>query len=150
MSQQSNIAFAKWLHANDPFLFAVAAKRVELEKQKAGQMSGVFDFIGDIDWAGIGSTVIDTVQKVAPTVIQYQAQAKALKLNMERAKAGQPPINVADYTPTVKIAPQITPETEQAINRVAQQAVATTGDQLAKYLPWIGGGVLALVLLMRR
>ena len=139
MSLQSNIAFAKWLQKNDPFLFEVAVKAAELKKAQA--VGGLFDFVGDINWSEIGNSVVDTVTKVAPAVVQYKTQAAALKLNMQRAKQGLPPVDTTAYQPTVKIAAEITPENEAAINRIAAQAVNDTGAKLKSYLPYALGGV---------
>lgn len=141
MSTQSNIQFAQWLQKNDPFLFEVALRTAELKKQRRAEVNGLFDFVGDINWADIGSSVVDTVTKVAPAVVQYKSQAAALKLNMQRAKQGLPPVDTTAYQPTVKIAAQITPENEAAINRIASQAVSDTGDKLKQYIPYALGGV---------
>lgn len=147
MSSQSKIAFAKWLQKNDPFLFRVAVARAKQEKAKKANLHGISDMFSGINWADLSKTVVDTVQKTAPSLIQFKTQAKLLKLNMERAKSGLPPVNSSDYAPTVKIAPEITPESEAAINRMAQQAVNTTGQQLLKMAPWVMAAVVGAVAL---
>jgi hypothetical protein len=140
MSQQSNIQFAKWLKVNDPFLFEVAVRAAELQKEKAAAMNGLFDFVSDVDWGELGKSVVDTVQKVAPTVVQYKAQAAALKTNIARANQGLPPIDMNQYNPTVKIAAEITPENEAAIQRLAEQAMNSTGNKIKEMLPYVLGG----------
>lgn len=143
MSTQSEIAFAKWLQVNDPFLFSVVVKAAELKKARSNSLG----FIGSINWAAIAKTAVDTVKNVAPAVVQYKAQSQALKTNLRRAEQGQPPINFNDYAPTVKIEPQMTPEIEAAINRIASQSIQKTGNEAAKIMPWLIGGIAAVFLL---
>lgn len=142
MSLQSKVAFAKWLQANDPFLFRVVVKAAEIKQR---QQNGL-GFLG-LDWGAIAKTAVDTVKNVAPAVVQYKAQSAALKANIRRAETGQPPINFAEYAPVVRVAPEMTPETEAAINRIAEQSIKKTGGEAAKVMPWIVGGIAAVVLL---
>ena len=134
--------FAKWLKENDPFLYRVALKRNEITSQKVNGLSGgVADFF---------NSIIDTVKTAAPQVLQYNQQKAIMKMQLERAEKGLPPANVDDYTPSVKISPVITPETEQAITRVAvQSAKEGVGAFMSKWgVPLVVGG--ALLILFRK
>ncbi len=144
MSAQAKQASIEWFKKNEPFIYKVAMKRIALENN---QLSG---------WADIGASVgkvfsslTETVSNIAPTYLQYQQQKKVMDMQMERAIQGLPPANVEDYTPAVKIEANVTPETEQAITRVAQQTIET-GAQ--KMMPVIlaGGGLLAFLLLRKK
>lgn len=149
MSTRSKIQLAKWLQRNDPYLFRVAVKAAQIEKAQEKGMGNIFSAIGNIDWGSIGSAAVSTVTKVAPALIQYKSQKKILDTNLKRAETGLPPIDYAEYQPTVKIAPEITPETEQVIQRVATQAVSNTGDKLKEMLPYFAAG-LGLILILKK
>jgi len=128
-----------WFKHNEPFIYRVAMKRLQL-KNNTG-LAGV-NQLGAIDWgsvlSSIGSTVKSVATDVAPQYLQYKQQKKIMDMQLDRAKKGLPPANVDDYTPAIKISPQITPESEAAITRVAVQ---TSESAAKKMLPWllIGG-----------
>ena len=136
--------FAKWLKENDPFLYRVALKRNEIvnaSQQVNGLSGSVADFFNNI---------IDTVKTTAPQVLQYNQQKKIMEMQLKRAEQGLPPANVDDYTPSVKIAPVITPATEQAITRVAvQSAKEGVGAFMGKWGMPLGVGA-ALLFLFRK
>ena len=143
MSVQSKKAFIMWLKANDPFLYEATLKTNELKNLKNGM--GL-----TVDWGGMFNSAIDTIKTAAPEYLKFQQQKKIMKMQMKRAEQGLPPANVADYTPAEKLAPEITPETEAAINRVAVQAVKEGTGNLQKMLPWALLGFGAVFALTRR
>ena len=133
--------FVNWIKQHEPFIYRVARKRALLQQGNA--LAG----LGVIDWGTMFSSVVNTVKDVAPSILQARQQKKIMDMQMKRAEQGLPPANVEDYTPAIKISPQITPETEQAINRVAAQSV---GSGLQKLILPIGLGVGALLFLKKR
>lgn len=143
MSNQAKIAFAQWVQKNDPFLFQVAVKRAEMLK---GQGVG---FLG-IDWSSIATSVVDTVKSVAPSLVQYKAQSALLKTQLKRAENGLPPLQTAEYAPTVKIAAEITPETEAAATRIAAQSISQGMGNFGKILPFAAIGLVGFMLLRKR
>ncbi|PCI44008.1 MAG: hypothetical protein COB41_05585 [Proteobacteria bacterium] len=122
MSKESAAkAFFSWLSKKDPFIYRVIMKRHELER---GEYQNLGNFFSSFDWSGLLKGAADTIKNVAPQVMKYKQQEKILDMQLKRATQGLPPANVDDYTPSIKIAPQITPATEQAITRVAVNASA--------------------------
>lgn len=163
-TQKSMQQFLAWLSANDPFLYEVAMRGGQILQAKTAQAVAGGDYSLGISWGDIGSGLTDAfkvavgaVKDVIPAYTQYKAQSKVLKLQLKRAEQGQPPLEAEYYTPTVKVAPEITPQTEQAINRVAQQAVqqvtsqAGTGLQKMIIPAALGlGAVLVIMMIQRR
>lgn len=129
--------YIEWFRQHEPFWYQVAKKRVEIKQEN---LQG----LGEINWSGLFSNVVTAVKDIAPTYIQARQQKKIMDMQLDRAAKGLPPANIEDYTPSIKIAPTITPETEQAITRVATKSV-TGGFQTA--MPWVFGGLIALMLL---
>lgn len=127
--------FVKWMQHHEPFLYKVGVRRAQLQRQ---HMSGV-DGMGAIDWSGIFTNISDTIKNIAPTVLQAKQQKQIMDMQMKRAEQGLPPANVEDYTPAIKIQPSFTPESEQAITRVAK---ATIDSGLTKTLYIVGGTVI--------
>lgn len=122
--------FEKWVSNNDPFLYEIALKKYELEnKELAG---GVGDFF---------SSLVDTVKKVAPTIITYKGQKKILDVQIQRAKNGLPPLQADQYTPTVKVQAELTPENERAAQRIAINTAKEGVKDMQKYF---FGGLLLL------
>lgn len=130
--------FAQWLKRNDPFLYGVAVKRFQREQQG---LSGFTDFF---------SSVLETVKVAAPQVLQYRQQKKIMDMQMDRAKRDLPPLDATAYSPSVTISPQITPETERAMTRVAIETTKQAGNDMKKYLIPAGLGLAALLFLKKR
>lgn len=131
----------EWFRINEPFIYHVAAKRLELKN--AG--------LAGVDWgsmlSSIGSTLKSVATDVAPQYLQYKQQKRVMDMQMKRAESGLPPANVEDYAPVVRIAPEITPETEQAITRAA---IKTSESAANKMLPWLAIGGLGAVLIFMK
>lgn len=146
MSTQAKIAFAKWLQENDPFLFEIAKKKAQL--QKAGTIDGL-GFLTNINWGDLAKSAVDTVKNIAPSLVQYKAQSKLLKTQLKRAEQGLPPLNAEQYAPTVKIAPEITPETEAAAARIATESMKGAFGGMGNLLPMVAIGGAAIYFLTR-
>lgn len=137
--------FINWLETNDPALYVVIKKRLEIERSKNG--------LGNVDQTqpSIWQTITQTIKDVAPTLVQLPFQKRLLDAQMKRAEQGLPPLNVDDYTPTMKIGATITPENEAALTRIATEtAKSGIGDALKKSAPFIGGGILLWALLGKK
>lgn len=111
MSAQSVI---NWVKQNDPYLYQVALAKTKAEAQNLGETAP----------SGFMANLLDNIQKAGTALLQYKGQKKILDLQVERARQGLPPINAADYAPTIKTQIALDPET-------MQQAQAT-GIQMAK------------------
>lgn len=138
---QAKTQFVNWVRKNDPFLYAVAKKRAELVKS---------DELNGIDIGGFFNNLVDTVKSIAPTVITYQGQKKILDVQIQRARNGLPPLDSSQYTPTVKVEAQLTPENERAAQRIAINTVKESAQGMQKYMLIGIAGVLAYVLLKGR
>ncbi len=144
MSTQAKKAAIDWFKQNEPFMYKVAMKRIELENNQLAGWGDIGASIGKVF-----SSLTDTVANVAPTYLQYQQQKKVMDMQMKRAESGLPPANVEDYTPAVKIQAEVSPETEQAITRVAQQSIETGAQKMMPFL-LAGGGLVAFLLLRKK
>ena len=142
----AKIALAKWIEKRDPFLFETLVKRYQMQQQ----MNGLGFSFSDFNFADFASNITDAVKSVAPALVQYKAQSKILKAQLERAKQGQPPLDAAAYTPTVKVAAEVTPEMEAAATRVAQKSIQSGFGEMQKLLPIVGIGLAAVLLLKKR
>lgn len=127
--------FLQWLAINEPVIFKAAAERAE-----SPGLSGIADFF---------TSAVDVIKQAAPAITQYKAQSKILKVQLERAKQGLPPLDTADYAPTIKVQPQLTPETNYAIQQGLTSGVSGGLGGIGKYLPFVLLGVGALFLLKR-
>jgi hypothetical protein len=133
----SKQAFVQWVKRNDPFLYNVAAKRAAIVNGDG--LGGLLDMF---------TSLSETVTKIAPQVLQIDAQRRILKTQLARAKQGLPPLETAEYAPTVKVSAAVTPEMEQAATRVAIQSTQAGLTQLQPFI--LGGmGLLAVYLFMR-
>lgn len=136
---KSKKLFARWVQANDPFLFEVAKARYDLEQGE--NLAGFSDFF---------TSLTDTVKNVAPSLINLQSQKKILDIQLKRANQGLPPLDTAQYSPVIRVAPEITPETQRAAQQIAQQTVATGAQKMIVPMALLGGGIMLAVLLRRK
>jgi hypothetical protein len=135
--------FALWLKKHDPFLYRVAEKKYRLKQ--SGQLSGVADLFNK----DFFSTIADTVKTVAPSIFQIQSQKKILDVQLKRAEQGLPPLQAADYAPTIKVAAEITPEMEAAAGRIATQSVREAMPNMERWF-FVAMGVGAYLMLKKR
>lgn len=138
--------FLQWFQRNEPALYRVAQKRLQLkEGARVQTVSGLAGF----SWGGLFSSVVDTVKTAVPAALQYKQQKKIMDMQIKRAEQGLPPANIDDYMPAVKIEPKINENTEQAVTRVAKESIASGAKQLLLPLS-LGFGALLLVMTSRR
>lgn len=89
------------------------------------------------------TTILDASAKIIPAYTNYNLQKDAYKLQMERAKQGQEPIDLSKYgTMPVRIQHGIDPATYQ------QVPVAMGIDDEMKNTLMIGGGIIAAIFLL--
>lgn len=101
--------------------------------------------LGAIDWGGVFNNIVTTVKDAVPAYLSAKQQKEIMDMQLERAKQGLPPADISNYTPSIKVEPNINPETEKAITRVASETL-TTGFK--KLLPW-GIGLIGGLLFFR-
>lgn len=134
-----------WVKRRDPFLYKIAEKRYSLLKKRNSKLSGV----GDLLNKDFFSTLAETVKTVAPSIFQIQSQKKILDVQLERARQGLPPLQAADYSPTIKIAAELTPEAEAAAGRIAVQSVREVMPGLERWF-FVAIGVGAYLMLKKK
>lgn len=148
MSAKSQAQFIEWVKQNQPNIYNVAVKMHAL---KNGEMAihGIVEYepLGAIALGSFFSTIADAVGKLAPSLIAAKSQRDIVKVQLERAKQGLPPMNTSDFAPVVKVQTDITSGNEDALTRIATQ---TADNTLQKYGIYIAGGLVALLFFMRK
>lgn len=107
MNERIMAQHVDWFRKNEPFLYAVAKNINAIQNRGMGS------------WAGLFTSIADTVKNVAPGLTQLYTQKKVLDAQLARAKAGLPPLETSQYAPTVKVEAGMTPEAEEAARRIA-------------------------------
>jgi len=82
------------------------------------------------------SKIIDAAQKILPAYAQYKTQKEIVDLQIDRAKSGQPPLDVSQYT-----APPIT--VQHQLGPVSQAISPQTKTML-----WIGARLIGALILL--
>lgn len=82
---QAQQEYVKFVQSKYPKVYKAAIEKVR------GDM-------GDFDWSGMFGSFTKAVSDVAPQILQLKQQRDMLKLQTERAKRGQPPIDTQSYT----------------------------------------------------
>ena len=70
--------------------------------------------------------------------MQYRQQKDLMKMQLQRAQAGLPPANVADYTPVLKIQTELAPETRTAFIDQLGKPIIFGGLALAAFMLFSG------------
>lgn len=128
MSAQSRIDFAKWLKSEHPDIFTRAVSAAA-----QSELSG----LGETE--GFWSKFTKAAAGLGTTYLALKNQRDAMKINLERAQQGQPPIDVATSAPVVRTQVDLSPE-------LTQRLVSTAGEGINKTLLLAGAGVVAFLL----
>lgn len=131
----------EWFRKNEPFLFRVAQHIHAMNTQQVG-----------FDWGGLFTSIATTVKDVAPAVAQVYTQKKVIDAQLARAKAGLPPLETSQISPTVKVEAALSPESEVAAKQIAIDATRQGVLDFTSQMKPIFFGALALgaLLLLRR
>ena len=65
----------------------------------------------------------DSIKKIAPALIQYKTQKNILKVQLQRAKQGLPPLDTSALAPTIRVQPELTPEMYADVKKYVVPAV---------------------------
>lgn len=139
---KARLAFLTWLKKDFPEVYkrAVVDSHAELSPPGVG---GIFDSIssaiGKIDFGKLSENIV----KAGTAVIAVKGQKDILKLNLERAKAGQPPIDPASMytTPTINTDINLDPSARRWVDDSLQSMQTPL---------LIGGAALLLFILLRK
>lgn len=131
----------EWFRKNEPFLFRVAQHIHALNTRQVG-----------FDWGGLFTSIATTVKDVAPAVAQVYTQKKVIDAQVARAKAGLPPLETAQISPTVKVEAALSPESEAAAKQIAIDATRQGVLDFTSQMKPLFFGALALgaFLLLKR
>lgn len=131
----------EWFRKNEPFLFRVAQHIHAMNTRQVG-----------FDWGGLFNSIATTVKDVAPAVAQVYTQKKVIDAQLARAKAGLPPLETTQISPTVKVEAALSPESEAAAKQIAIDATRQGVLDFTSQMKPIFFGALALgaLLLLKR
>jgi hypothetical protein len=162
-AKMARLQFADWLEKQFPPVFQIAAEQASahasaqaaLFEQKKAQLGEL-----GIDWGDIWSapeTVTKTTEATQSTWSKFidgaiaagtayltlENQKDILALNIERAKAGQPPIDAATTAPIIRTQVDIDPE-------LAKSLMADAGGTITRNMMIIAAVGLAAILFLGR
>lgn len=142
-SFNARMEFLRWLARHDPLVFRTAVKVAEKQGVK---VEGLGSFVPDNTGMALPGTVTPTsggststvdaivaaVEKVIPALATAYSTDRVLKAQLELAKMGQPPLQTAQYAPTMRHEVAVSEEGERAASRIASNVV---GEAIGKIWP---------------
>lgn len=130
--QLARLQFVTWLKKAAPDVYQQAMG-------SALRSDATLRGLGEEPAKSVWEKFTDALTGVGTTLLTLKAQKDALKLNLQRAQAGLPPIDTSAVAPTVRTQVDVSPE-------LAQKLIDTTGEGLNKALVWGGLGLLGLMI----
>ena len=131
---KARAAFITWLRDSSP-----EAYRFAMERAYSNGLSDTAPASTGFDW----KKFLDAATAATTAVFQTKAQKDMLKVNIERAKAGLPPMDTSFAAPVIRTQFDVSPEIAAQLQQTAQ--AATMNVALVA-----GAGLLAFMLLRRR
>lgn len=91
--------------------------------------------------------IMGAAETILPAYLQYEQQKEVLDVQLERARAGLPPLEVGNYAPSVQVGLD-----QQTIDRIMSEAASRAGQGVQMAGPWLIGllALGAFLLLGRR
>lgn len=138
--RDAQLAFIDWLAASYPGLVEAMLEAIAPE---AVIETGTLGAAEESNWL---TQLVGAAQTILPAYLQYEQQAEVLDLQLERMRAGLPPLDSAQFAPSVQVGLD-----SETIRRMADEAAAraASGAGAALSSPWlwiaIGGGALAFI-----
>ncbi len=130
----ARIAFADWLMETNPYLYQ---KAIEYAKRPA-QLSG----LGEKD-KSFWQRFTEGAAALGTTYLSLKNQRDAMAINLERAKMGQPPIDMATSAPVIRTQVSVDPNT-------ARELMSGVGSGLNKTLLLGGAALLGVLYFMKK
>jgi len=134
MNAQAGIEFAKWLKTTHPKIYAQAVAAAD------GATLPPAPGLADKHGGGWLNTFVNTAGSLGAAYLQLKNQRDQMKINLERAKMNQPPIDIAG-APVLTTNVQLAPET-------VSQITASAGMNINKILV-VGAAALAVFMIFR-
>jgi len=101
--------FVEWVRLNEPSLYKATIAQVG---------------IGEADKKKWWESFVGAAKQLVPVLVGAKSQKKILDVQLKRAKAGLPPLNVNQISPTVRVQAGITPELTRILIPVGIGALA--------------------------
>lgn len=137
MSQaQARVQFADWLKMTHPAIFA---KAVAIAENSANTLAS----LGEEPTESFWSKFTTAAMGLGTTYLALRNQKEAMKINLARAQAGQPPIDMATSAPVIRTQVDVSPE-------LANRLISTAGEGINKTLLFAGAGLLGVLFFMRK
>jgi hypothetical protein len=108
-------SYTDWSVTFDPAVDTIPASSLEVPTAYAMSLEDIAPTITQrVDAAQLpGESWIDTLQRLLPTIATTYQQSQLLKVQMDRAKAGLPPLDVTQYAAGVQVG--LSPETKKLL-----------------------------------
>ena len=121
--------FINWLKRWAPRVYTYAKEAADREQARDGALNGL---------SGWFDSFMDKLTDAGGKYLQLRTQKDILDAQMERMRAGLPPLQTSEYAPTVKVQPD--PAT-------TKQITGAIGAGFQGALPWVigAGGLLLLM-----
>lgn len=133
---KARAAFITWLRNTNPEAYA-SAMRQATSPQTLGATDPATASTG-FDW----KKFVEAATAATTAVFQTRAQKDMLKINIERAKAGLPPMDTSFAAPVIRTQFDVTPEIAQSLQQSAQAGMMN--------IALFGGAALVAFMLLRR
>lgn len=131
---KARAAFITWLRDTNPETYRAAMQRASSGASLGDTASATTGF----DW----KKFLDAATAATTAVFQTKAQKDMLKINIERAKAGLPPMDTSFAAPVIRTQFDVSPEVAQSLQQSAQTGIMN--------IALIGGAALIAIMLLRR
>jgi len=137
---QARVQFADWLKTNHPDIFqraiAFAENSTNAENGLGAHGEPVTSARNGSEGGSFWDKFTTAAMGIGTTALALKNQRDAMKINLERAKAGQPPIDIATSAPVIRTQIDMSPQLQQRL-------MSRVGEGLNKTLLFAGLGVLA-------
>ena len=135
---ESKLQFLTWVQKRFPDLYAAAMERAESE-EFSDQLAGLGE---DEPKTSFWSKVGGALTGLGTTYLTLKNQRDAMKLNLQRAQQGLPPVDIGATAPVVRTEIDLPPD-------VVSKLTSEAGMNVNKVLLF-GGAALVAFMLMRK
>ena len=125
----ARLQFADWLKTNHPVIFQRALAIAE--KNKA-----TLEGLGEEAKPSFWQRFSEAAAGLGVTYLTLKNQRDAMRINLQRAQSGLPPIDVATSAPVIRTQVDLSPE-------LTSRLVSTAGEGINKTLLLVAAGVAA-------
>ena len=135
----ARVQFADWLKETHPDIFARALRIAENATNNNAGLGQIEPAPTKSFWEKFGDAAVG----LGTTFLSLKNQRDVMKINLERAKAGQPPIDAATSAPVVRTQVDISPE-------LTNRLMSNVGSGMNRMLLWGAAAVAAFFIFSNR